>query len=1726
MKKVLKTAGALALAAFAFFAVSCSYQDVDNDNDNGVKTLDPPNVKGKAYPGVNYVYWEPVANASKGYDYFVYEDGTLKNSTALHTDVPYIVDSDLQYKVRKEYKVWATGDRSANRSAFYQEGRKGSVSLDSILPPYDTKPTELAKYENGYEQGRTYTLSNGLAQYQLSASSVTVKADDNNTGKFSVTFPAKAYLSYTIYADKGNRTSVFNDHESVVATFQDFAVNNKPVTVSGVVSTAGEYTITVKASSPNSNYVNPEEFAAAAKLTYNAYAISGTETAKNIKSSYKDGATVRVAWTPASDASGATLATTNYKVYRNVLGEPNYELVAGEIHQATVLGYNVPTYYFDDTVSGTSSYVYTFVATDGTNIAKYATTYTLEAYTSTIDERSFAVEAKYTESNTARVEWTPDVLADGSYALTTAYTVYRKSASDSNSSYKQLSGTVSSKTARYAVTGKEVTKYYIEDSVPNNTASYIYVLVYAGEDGTYKSFASLSSYEESTALSFDISSAAYKDESTVRVSWNAQRLSNGSVVPASSYSVFRKTAGADDSSYEQLAATVAEAKSALTSSSVFYVEDSVENNAVGYVYAVKFEDGSDVKVGTVSVAAYAATLKEYAFDVAASYKDESTVRVIWEPAKLESGKEVAEYAVYRKTAGSDDSSYSQLSATVASTRNRTGSKVFYIEDSITDNSVSYVYIVTYQDGTSLYKSSEKSVPVYSKASVLGEPVISFFAKDDDGIANDAKITLNVDALKSVKSVKYLVISSSDTAKYLASDYTTELALSDENKTEDGYEWIISDVEAESYVAVAVVSDSTAKYAVSSTVSGTEPEEPASTDNFNVTVTLIDADGDGNLNDAKVAVARPANTAAIAAKYGTGATEDDAEKAAEAGTSIALDGNYVLYITTVKDAVSNEGDYFAVALTVSETGKKDSVVYGSAEYTVENSDIFNINVTTPEWRDNDSDKKDNDIYFRIARTDRNNGALISNLTFNVTYATSEESSEDAKALLKTSSAKTLTETALKGSNFYEFNSEKYPVLKDIGGDGYIYFAVRVTVSQANKKDVTIDVVTETPSVDNDDHTAKSPDNVKAELVSLTKTDDGTLDGEKNDLKVTFDLGIDQKVGGLCYIASDPADFDFNGLSYGLNDLIKDRLNTKGSYTEIPVEKAKELYRTDERAYYEASFEADVEAGKVVAVQVYASEEGKKHKGVKSVAGLVTAAADEVEATAEPSVYARGTFANSLYFESDDDDSNYNDISDTISVTVGINQYIKAIGIAQAPVLDDAKTIAASGDVSNANYKTITVPAEFNLNTTVNRNTATLTKTYTFEASLKDVEDGNYAVLAVEVEETGKNPAVGYVSTTSYTRRLDNYIYDRQVSFPATAAQLAVFAPIYSVTNNDGSRENELVHVTVYDSFYGDSVDNYTYTLERTTEKLYETKEDKNDPSIVWETVEDNIGFADNYTSYSYGWDKYYKCETAELDGSAQDVAAETTYVYRLTKTRKAEKSERGKAEDVVLDEKITPEYVVEAPSLSFESYKNGTVTVVSATETFDKNFDYFEKYNYTLRYHVVYESGNNNNVETAWKSLDISNSWTEGTDINGNATASLTAEIKDDFSSSYNGTSYNNATLEVELTKTHVEKASKSDTSSVDVLLKWDGSVKIVNSSELTLRYNDYSSYYYFNANLDGYSSASNWKWYVDGNRQSGESSSYFSLTKSILSAGSHEVMVTVNRNGKTYSASAVVVIEQ
>ena len=139
-KTIFKLLGTGLIAASVFGFVSCGdASDYDSKIDT-VLSLNAPSVTAKAYPGVNYISWEPVTSA-QGYTVYRVKDGvasTLRTVKSNVTSYADIADSTHVLSDGKEYKyiveAMSETDPALSR-AVYVKNSQGSATVKAIVPP-------------------------------------------------------------------------------------------------------------------------------------------------------------------------------------------------------------------------------------------------------------------------------------------------------------------------------------------------------------------------------------------------------------------------------------------------------------------------------------------------------------------------------------------------------------------------------------------------------------------------------------------------------------------------------------------------------------------------------------------------------------------------------------------------------------------------------------------------------------------------------------------------------------------------------------------------------------------------------------------------------------------------------------------------------------------------------------------------------------------------------------------------------------------------------------------------------------------------------------------------------------------------------------------------------------------------------------------------------------------------------------------------------------------------------------------------------------------------------------------------------------------------------------------------------------------------------------------------------------------------------------------------------
>lgn len=170
----------------------------------------------------------------------------------------------------------------------------------------------------------------------------------------------------------------------------------------------------------------------------------------------------------------------------------------------------------------------------------------------------------------------------------------------------------------------------------------------------------------------------------------------------------------------------------------------------------------------------------------AAYVDENTVRIVFTGFTLLNGKKAPAdyYKVYRSEAATP-SDYTLVSGTVKATNAADSS--FYVEDSVPDNTVKYIYTLVVTDGTSFASNTQtKERDAYSESDANTVTIAtSVDALDEDGKNDDVVWTITI-ANKDVKITGVYELEVPYTKSYtpVAADFdrTTSLTLTSADNT--------------------------------------------------------------------------------------------------------------------------------------------------------------------------------------------------------------------------------------------------------------------------------------------------------------------------------------------------------------------------------------------------------------------------------------------------------------------------------------------------------------------------------------------------------------------------------------------------------------------------------------------------------------------------------------------------------------------------------------------------------------------------------------------------------------------------------------------------------------------------------------------------------------------------------------------------------------------------------
>ena len=369
MKKILSVAAAIALAA-ALISCGDSSDEFSGAVDT-VITVGTPKVTAKAYPGVNYISWEPIAQA-KSYELYRTEDGANTGADLLTSgsklsfedvakaDASTIVDGK-SYK----YTVIAVGANATGAGiperAVYLKSSQGSATVTAKVPQSGTTALDLNK---------DYASKLNDKNVAKNVKAVFVE-EGENAGKIYYEFPVTAAYKYSVafladgeYESQSVKTTFPTDSFNAVRYLENYKVEG-----TNAPTKPGKYNVYIAVDSVSSlyvtSYVNTGVSVEVAKLVAddnytNPVTAAATYTAEKA---------ARVYWGPAKKTVDAYkddfFPVENYKVYKSAENNIALTAVAGTITEGVDASGN-KIYYVDDTVEDNKvTYTYTIVLTDG-----------------------------------------------------------------------------------------------------------------------------------------------------------------------------------------------------------------------------------------------------------------------------------------------------------------------------------------------------------------------------------------------------------------------------------------------------------------------------------------------------------------------------------------------------------------------------------------------------------------------------------------------------------------------------------------------------------------------------------------------------------------------------------------------------------------------------------------------------------------------------------------------------------------------------------------------------------------------------------------------------------------------------------------------------------------------------------------------------------------------------------------------------------------------------------------------------------------------------------------------------------------------------------------------------------------------------------------------------------------------------------------------------------------
>ena len=373
-KTIFKLLGTSLIAASVFGFVSCGDSTEYDAKIDTVYSLNAPSVTAKAYPGVNYISWDPVTSA-QGYKIYGVQDGVHSSLRTVASDVTCYADiaaSDHILADGKEYKyiVEAVSKSDPASREVYVQNSQGSASVRAIVPAAGSPAisAEPVSYS-----GKDYIKN--YYEKLVTKASENVKLSITTDGIFCAEYPATAGFEYKIAALPKGQYDALGGDVSFASPVKNYKEDYK-AELKTPVTCSSEFEVYLKVSSVSDLY-KPVDV----KLgSLTAESIGESESIKKVSAKYVASKNAVVSWKPAKlESTGEYSPVTNFKVYRTSSDDATWKALSAEVKKISEIesvssgSTTLSTrYYIEDTVESDSiSYKYYVVHTDGKLFGTY-----------------------------------------------------------------------------------------------------------------------------------------------------------------------------------------------------------------------------------------------------------------------------------------------------------------------------------------------------------------------------------------------------------------------------------------------------------------------------------------------------------------------------------------------------------------------------------------------------------------------------------------------------------------------------------------------------------------------------------------------------------------------------------------------------------------------------------------------------------------------------------------------------------------------------------------------------------------------------------------------------------------------------------------------------------------------------------------------------------------------------------------------------------------------------------------------------------------------------------------------------------------------------------------------------------------------------------------------------------------------------------------------------------